>query len=142
MKGKEHSTKSYSKEDSELALHFFKKATELDSNFDEAFGEIAELHMYMFWGGYDRTENRKALAKEALDKAMEIDSENPDVRIARGYYYYHGFRDSRIAKICVCNALSTIGSSRVCDGPQNLVVDFRKSTHGPDLYQFSASEKW
>ena len=89
----EHSKKSFSKEDSELAIYFYEKAIELDPNFDEAFASIVRLHMWMSWGGYDRTEQRIFLAKTALDKAMEIDSENPDVRIARGYYFYYGFRD-------------------------------------------------
>jgi TolB-like protein/Tfp pilus assembly protein PilF len=93
LKGLEFQKKSYSKEDSELAIYFYEKATELDPNFDEAFAKLAELHMWMSWGGYDRTEKRKILAKDALDKAMKIDSENPDVRVARGYYYYHGYRD-------------------------------------------------
>tara|TARA_B100001105_G_scaffold250876_1_gene239824 strand:- start:113 stop:1165 length:1053 start_codon:yes stop_codon:yes gene_type:complete len=47
----------------------------------------------MSWGGLDRTPERKQLAKDALDKAMALDFENPDVRVARGYYFYHGFRD-------------------------------------------------
>ena len=47
-----------------------------------------------------------------------------------------------ITKIRVRNALTTSGSSRSRDGPHDPMVDFRKSTHGPGLYQFSASEKW
>ena len=93
LKGMEHSKKSTGKEDSELAIYFYEKAAQLDPNFAESYAMISKLHIWMSWGGLDRTPKRKQLAKNALDKAMALDFENPDVRVARGYYFYHGFRD-------------------------------------------------
>ena len=52
------------------------------------------------------------------------------------------YQISRITQIRVLHLLSTIGSSRFCDGPLNPMVDFEKSTHGPGLYQFLGAEKW
>ena len=93
LKGLDYVKKSGNKENSELAIYFFEKAYEKDPGFSEAYAEAVEIHMWMSWGGADRTERRKAMAKKALDKALELDPDNPDVRVARGYYYYHGFRD-------------------------------------------------
>lgn len=93
LKGIEHKSKSYSKEDNELAQFFFEKAVESDPEFAEAFAILSIHHIFLYWSGYDRTDLRKELSKTALDKAINLDLEKPEVRIARGFYYYHGFRD-------------------------------------------------
>ena len=41
---------------------------------------------------YDPTDTRKALARESLDRALELAPDLPLVALAAGYYHYHGFK--------------------------------------------------
>ena len=93
LKAMEHRNRSYSVEDNELAEFYFNKAIEADPNFAEAYARLAKHHIFMVWSGFDRSDDRRSKAKTNIDKAMQLDPENPVVRISRGYYYYHGFRD-------------------------------------------------
>jgi len=69
------------------------KAVQLDPNFLAAWCELASHHAFMYHINLDRTEARLARAKAALDHAEAIDPSQPDTRLARGFYYYYGFRD-------------------------------------------------
>lgn len=93
LKGIEYVNKSYRADDLELAAFFLEKAVKTDPNFAEAFAKLAKHYIFTYWSGHDRSEKRKQLAKSKLDIAMKLDPDNPNVRIARGYYYYHGFRE-------------------------------------------------
>ena len=93
LKGEMHRNRSHSAEDNELAEFYFNKAIEADPNFAEAYARLAKHHIFMVWSGFDRSDDRRSKAKTNIDKAMQLDPENPVVRISRGYYYYHGFRD-------------------------------------------------
>lgn len=93
LKGVMHNNRSYGGEDEKLAVFNFSKAIEADPNFAEAYARLTKTHIFMVWSGYDRSDERRQKAKENIDKAMQLDPENPVVRISRGYYYYHGFRD-------------------------------------------------
>ncbi len=75
------------------ALEMYTRATELDSSFALAYARIAEVNALMFYSYYDRTEERLALAKQAIDRALAIDPDLPEAHVALGLYYYWGFRD-------------------------------------------------
>ena len=93
LQGREYAHRSYEKKDFEVAMELFEKAVGADSNFAEAYARLARLHCMMYWTGYDRSPERLARAKEAVDKALNLKPNDPLVRWANGYYYYHGFRD-------------------------------------------------
>jgi non-specific serine/threonine protein kinase len=71
----------------------YEKAVALDPTFLAAWCELARHHLLMYHVNFDRTEARLARAKTALDHAEAIDAAHPLTRLARGYYYYHGYRD-------------------------------------------------
>ena len=80
----------------EEAIIILERAVELDPEFIGAYSQLAISHLRMYWdgfGGWDRTDERLAKAKSALDKASEIDPEHPEVQLATGYYYYWGYRN-------------------------------------------------
>jgi len=81
----------------EGAIASYEEAVSIDSNYVLAYTQLAQAHLWMYWGrtgeGWDRTEERLTKAKRAIDKASRIDSEHPYVQIAMGYYYYRGFRN-------------------------------------------------
>jgi serine/threonine protein kinase/tetratricopeptide (TPR) repeat protein len=69
------------------------KAVQLDPQFLAAWCELSQMHSLMYHADADRTEARLARAKSALDHADTIDSSSPLTQVARGFYYYYGFRD-------------------------------------------------
>ena len=76
------------------------QATQLDSKFAGAWAALAWSHSYQYSFGLDRSDGRMALAKAAMDHAVQLAAEAPDVMIERGYYYYYCFRDyGRAAEI-------------------------------------------
>ena len=77
----------------DAALENYSKIITIYPNFAEAYARLAKHHLFMVWAGIDRSDDRRSKAKINIDKAMQLDPENPVVRISRGYYYYHGFRD-------------------------------------------------
>ncbi|TFB09695.1 tetratricopeptide repeat protein [Candidatus Marinimicrobia bacterium MT.SAG.3] len=86
----------YERELLEESIASYEKAVALDSNFIIAYSRLARAHLAMYWDGFgtwDRTDERLAKAKKAIDKASGIDPEHPEVQIAKGYYYYWGYRD-------------------------------------------------
>ena len=80
----------------EEAIKLFEQAVDLDSVFVAAYSRLAKAHLTMYWdgfGGWDRTDERLAKAKKAIDKASEIDPEHREVQLVRGYYHYWGYRN-------------------------------------------------
>ena len=73
----------------EAALTSYEKAVAVDSNFVIALSRLAIAHLELH--GRDRTDERLAKAKRAIDKAWEIDSEHSEVLRAKGYYHYRGY---------------------------------------------------
>lgn len=69
------------------------KALALDPKFIAAWYMLSREHSFMYHLNVDRTESRLARAKAALDQAEAIDPTHPFTRLARGFYYYYGFRD-------------------------------------------------
>jgi TolB-like protein len=75
------------------AMRMYEKAVELDPTFALAYTKLSEAHVSMYWFYYDRSDARLANAKQAVDKAFQLDLELPEAHVALGYYYYHGHQD-------------------------------------------------
>ena len=54
---------------------------------------MCETHLDLNWGGSDHTDQRRELARIALQKAEEIEPDAGEVHWGKGMYAYHGFRD-------------------------------------------------
>ena len=93
LQGREYAERVSEKKDLEIAIDLLEKAVKADPDFAEAYASMALQHCRMFWFGHDRTQERLANAKEAIDKALNLKPDAPFVRLANGYYYYYGFRD-------------------------------------------------
>ncbi|MEE9161521.1 MAG: tetratricopeptide repeat protein, partial [Candidatus Neomarinimicrobiota bacterium] len=75
------------------ALAQFEAAAVVDPAFVEAHAYQAMVHLLFYWFGYDESPQRLELARQAVEKAEQIAPEHPFTLLARGRYYYHGFRD-------------------------------------------------
>ena len=49
---------------------------------------LSRMHARLWWFHYDRTPERVALAKAAVDRAVALEPDSPEVHVALGYYYY------------------------------------------------------
>jgi serine/threonine-protein kinase len=65
----------------------------LDPNFVLAWAYLSCQQSDYYWTGFDPTLARLAAAKEALDRALALDPNLPETRLALGYYRYYGQRD-------------------------------------------------
>jgi serine/threonine-protein kinase len=74
----------------------YEKAVELDPTFALAYAQLSRAHLSTYWRYYDRSEEREgrlARAKEAVDKALQLNPNLAEVRMALGHYYYQGLLD-------------------------------------------------
>jgi TolB-like protein/Flp pilus assembly protein TadD len=93
LRGNEYFSRSFLENDFRIALQMYKKAVELDPNFALAYAQLSRAHVVLYWLYYERSEERLALAKQAVDKALQLNPDLPEVRLALGIYYYHGHLD-------------------------------------------------
>ncbi len=84
---------SYSLETINFAIEMFEQAVELDPNFAMAYVALAREHSAVFGNGIERTQDHVVKAKAAVDRALELQPELPEVFLALGDYYYNCLRD-------------------------------------------------
>jgi serine/threonine protein kinase/predicted Zn-dependent protease len=77
----------------EGAIRLFQEAVKLDPGFVLAWAYLSIGQSTGYWLGTDPTPARLAAAKDALDRALAIDPNLPEVHLALGYYRYYAQRD-------------------------------------------------
>jgi len=90
----EHWSKSRQIQDEkeiELAAQMFERAVELDPDFTLAYVYLSRFHSWMYFFGYDHTQERLAKSKVAVDMALELQPDLPEAHEVLAYYYYQGF---------------------------------------------------
>jgi serine/threonine-protein kinase len=75
------------------AEKLLEQAIDIDPGFALAHAQLSHVHRSFYFYGYERTEEQLAMAKEAIDRAIELDPDAPEVRRELGYYYYQGLLD-------------------------------------------------
>src|SRR5262249_6991580 len=74
-------------------ISLLEEAVRRDPKFLRAYCLLCETHLDLYWGGADHTDQRRELARIALQKAEEIQPDAGEVHWIKGRYAYHGFRD-------------------------------------------------
>ncbi|HEX4697405.1 MAG TPA: FlgO family outer membrane protein [Candidatus Udaeobacter sp.] len=74
-------------------LDLLAEAVRRDPKFLRAYCLMCEIHLDLYWSGADHTDQRRELARIALQKAEEIQPDAGEVHAQKGLYAYHGFRD-------------------------------------------------
>ena len=80
----------FEEENTRLAIRMARLAVEADPGFAAAWAHLAHAHLYMYWDATDRTPERLAMARSALDEALRLDPDLPDVRVVVGLMHYWG----------------------------------------------------
>jgi TolB-like protein/class 3 adenylate cyclase/Tfp pilus assembly protein PilF len=75
------------------AISLLEEAVRRDPKFLRAYCLMTETHLDLYWEGFDHTDQRRELARVALQKAEEIQPDAGEVYWMKGVYAYHGFRD-------------------------------------------------
>jgi len=70
-----------------IAIGIYEKAVELDPRFALAYTQLSMVHTKMYWL-FDRNYAHVTMAKDAVEKALELNPDLPEAHRARGYYYY------------------------------------------------------
>jgi serine/threonine-protein kinase len=88
LRGMDYYRRSDRERDMRAAVASFERAVSLDPAFTAAHAMLSRLHARLWWFHYDRTPERVALAKAAVDRAVTLEQDSPEVHTALGYYYY------------------------------------------------------
>ncbi len=84
----------FSLESWEQGIEHFQRAVELDPEFTLAHAELAKAHSRLYFLRHDLTEERRALARRAVERAVELAPDSGEVQVALGYYHLWARRDS------------------------------------------------
>jgi TolB-like protein/Flp pilus assembly protein TadD len=76
-----------------LAVDVLEKAVERDPGFHAAWVQLAKANAGLCHFNWDRTEERLARAKRAVDRARALDPDAAATHYAQGIYYYWGLKD-------------------------------------------------
>ena len=74
-------------------ISLLEEAVRRDPKFLRAYCLMCETHLDLYWAGIDHTEQRREMARVALQKAEEIQPDAGEVHWMKALYAYHGFRD-------------------------------------------------
>jgi len=84
-------TRTASQAKERIAL--LEKAVELDPNFAVAWARLAREHARAYWFGVDTTPERLTLARQAMERAVALAPDDPQVMIEQGGYYLDALND-------------------------------------------------
>ncbi len=96
LQARNHEMRGWSSSDNqefERSIELLDKATQLDPEFALAYINKSILHSRMYFFGIDRTEQRLAKSRKAVDKALALQPDLPDAQMALAFYYYWGLLD-------------------------------------------------
>ena len=71
----------------------YRRAVELDPQFATAWARLSSTHAMLYHLGYDVSEQRRLLARQALEEAARLAPESAETYLARGYYHYWGYKE-------------------------------------------------
>jgi TolB-like protein/cytochrome c-type biogenesis protein CcmH/NrfG/class 3 adenylate cyclase len=74
-------------------ISLLEEAVRRDPKFYRAYCLMCETHLDLYWQGFDHTDERREMARVALEKAEAIQPDAGEVHWMKGLYAYHGFRD-------------------------------------------------
>ena len=88
VRGIQYTHRSWTENDMLISGQMYEQAVALDPDFALAYAHLSEFHSRFYWFYYDRSEERLAKAKAAVEKAFELEPGLPEAHVAQGYYYY------------------------------------------------------
>jgi TolB-like protein/Tfp pilus assembly protein PilF len=78
------------------AAELLQEATELEPGFARAWAALSGARMWLFWN-FPGFQEQAELAREALDRALALDPDAVETRLALGYFHFYGRGDPQEA---------------------------------------------
>jgi serine/threonine protein kinase/tetratricopeptide (TPR) repeat protein len=86
------------------AVGFLEQAVRLDAQFTLGYCASAEAHDFLYDWGYDATLARRALADAAIDSALRLEPDLPEVHLAYANHLYRAYHDYQRARVQIALA--------------------------------------
>ncbi len=80
-------------DDASEQREYLQKAVALDPSFARAWGALAHSYAFEAFHFHEGVDDLKAKAKDAIDRAMQLAPEDPEIISDQGDYYYYAHRD-------------------------------------------------
>jgi serine/threonine-protein kinase len=93
LRGNDYRRRGTEERTARASLRMYEKAVELDPGFALAYAMLARAHTRMYLFYYDHSEDRLARAKQAIDRAFELEPGLPEAHHSLATYYWVGFLD-------------------------------------------------
>jgi TolB-like protein/Flp pilus assembly protein TadD len=97
LRGRDLETRSRQEPDFLASLAAYGRAVEVDPGFALAHVRMATVHSRVYWFGFDRSSERVAMARRALDRAFELAPGLPEAHLASAWHFYQVERDYEAA---------------------------------------------
>jgi len=78
------------------AAELFQEASELAPDFAQAHAALSQARMWLFWN-FPGSQDQAELAREALDRALDLAPNAVETLLAQGYFYFYGRGDAEEA---------------------------------------------
>jgi len=92
-------------------LAFLEEATRMDPNFALGYCLIAKVHDFLYDDQFDHTPERRALGDAAVDKALQLQPDLPEVHLAVAFHLYTCYRDFERARVQLAIAAQSLSNS-------------------------------
>ncbi len=98
LRGKYYAGQShFSLEVCTKAIENYQTAVDIDPDFALAHAELSRAHGKLFYFRHDLSEERRNLARQSLERALELAPDAPEVLLAAGDYYFRVEKDFKKA---------------------------------------------
>ncbi len=90
LQGRSYLARQFSEDAARAAINQYERAVELDPGFAEAWRRLIHARLWLTWVFGDEEAGLRARAD--LERLLELDREDPEVRLGRAWYLYYGER--------------------------------------------------
>ena len=117
------------------AIHLLERALQLDPKFKSAYCLSAKGHDYIY-SGLDMSQMRRALGDAAINRALVLRPDLPEVHVRYAYHLYMGYRDYERARVQL--AIATRGMPNNSEAMMVAAyMDRRQGNFDKAIQQFS-----
>jgi len=88
LRGRDLLKRGFTEEGTWGAFEQLQRAVDLDPNFAQARAWLSRAHSQLYWFFFDRSDERLEMARQELDRALELDPESPSAHLALGELLY------------------------------------------------------